>query len=216
MGFFLVIFILSLIFVIYNIVTTMLYSVKSTGYKVLPKRCITERTRRGNGKAVAFCPKCGSDLAGKAFCANCGTSAILWQTYRVPIKGSITAQTLEKHINQFLAENPYISDCRLNVQYQNILMFPLVQLRFRVKYAELNFTLSDTPNNPQFGMAFLYKYRLFGSINYSTEILAQQWLQNNPDSTLISHNGSHIQHYSSRGNFEAHFYNYILFKKRGS
>ncbi len=215
MEFFWILFAFSLIYVIYNIVTTMLYSVKSTSYKALPKRCITQRTRRGNGKAVVFCPKCGSDLVGKPFCAQCGTQAVVRQSYRVPIQGTITAQTLEKHINQFLAENPYINDCRLTVQYTNILLFPFVQLRFRVKYAELSFTLSDTPNNPQFGMAFLYKYRLAGSIGYSTEKLAAHWAKNNPDAILISQNGGHIQHYSNKGNFEAHFYNYIFFQKRG-
>ena len=199
----------------YIIISTMYLSVSSTGRKKLPPMAVTPRTRRGAARAVSFCPKCGTKFESGAFCKNCGTPASVRQTYLVPIKGSMTAQTVEKHINQFLAENPYISDCRLTLRYNSLLMFPFVQLRFRVQFAELSFTVSEKPQKDRFGMAFLYKYRLFGPLGYSNEKLVQQWNQNNPDCTVISYQGSHIQHFSNQGNFEAHYYSYVFFKKRG-
>ena len=215
MEFFWIFFVLVLILAVYSILTTLWFSMTSTLYKKLPAPAVTQQTRRKKAGSVAFCPKCGNPMDGKPFCGFCGTSAALKYSYKVPIKGSITAQELENRLNLFLAENPYIIDCRLSVQYHNWLLFPFVQLRFRVKSAELQYTLSDHPQRHQFGMAFLYKYRLFGTLGYSTEKLANQWLKNNPDSSLISQKGGHIQHFSTKGNFEAHFYNYVLFKREG-
>ena len=215
MEFFYVFFAICLALVLYVIATTLYLSTTSTGPKSLPEISVTSRTRQGNARQAAFCPKCGADLAGKAFCANCGTPAAVRQTYRVPIQGSMTAQNVEKHINQFLAENPYISDCKLNLQYHNWLLFPFVYLRFRVKSAELSFTVSDKPTNIRYGMAFLYKYRLLSTLGYSNEKLVGQWNKNNPDCTVVSYKGSHIQHFSNQGNIEAHFYSYVFFKKRG-
>lgn len=211
MATFIIIFILSL--ALYIFATTMYLSVTSTGPKQLPAMQITSATRRAAGAQVKFCPKCGASFDGHPFCSACGAPAQLRQTYRLPITGSITAQKAEKLVNDFLAQNPYIAECSMKLSYNSILMFPFVQLRFRVKAVELSYTLAEKPQPHRFGMAFLYKYRLFGSIGYSNAKLAKQWADNNRDCTVLSHTGSHIQHFSTRGNFEAHYYSYVFFKK---
>lgn len=194
--------------------TTMYLSATSTGPKTLPPVQVTSQTRRGTAEKVKFCPKCGADFEDKPFCAACGTSAQIRQTFRLPIQGSITAQKAETMVNNFLAQNPYIADCRMKIDYDSILMFPFVQLRFRVKAVELSCVLSDKPQAHRYGMAFLYKYRLFGPIGYNGEKLVAQWAGNNRDCAVISHTGSRIQHFSNQGNFEAHYYQYVFFKKK--
>lgn len=208
-AFIIIIFALAL----YIFVTTMYLSITSTGTKALPEMRITPQTRRAAAEPVKFCPKCGNSFDGHPFCSGCGAPAQLRQTYRLPIEGSITAQKAEAMVNDFLAQNPYIADCRMKLSTNAILMFPFVQLRFRVKSLELSYTLSDKPQPHRYGMAFLYKYRLFGSLGYSNEKLVSQWAANNRDCAVVSHSGSHIQHFSTRGNFEAHFYSYAFFKK---
>jgi len=213
MEFFWIFFSLVLALALYIMGTTLYLSATSTMQTNLPPMQVTPATLQGTSAPVAFCPKCGTAYAqGAAFCAKCGSPKAVRQTWQLPIKGSITAQQAQKQINEFLAQNPYIADCKLDIRYSAILMFPFVQLRFRVKSAQLSFTLAQQPQPWRYGMAFLYKYRLFGSIGYNQQKLVDTWKQNNPRCSVVSHSGSHIQHFSSRGNFEAHFYNYVFFR----
>ena len=131
--------------------------------------------------------------------------------YVFPIRGRMRVQKFEKEFNQWLAENPYITDCKLHLDTRQRLLLPFVACKFVVKHAEITYRVSDT-KQPQHGFAFLYKIRVFGSIGYSSEKLTAQWAENNPDYRIINTHSGHIQHFG-RGGFYAQYYNYMFFKK---
>ena len=213
MEFFWIFFCFVLALALYILVTTLYLSITSTGPITLPPMQVKSTSLRGSAVPVAFCHKCGTAYPeGASFCANCGAPKAIRQTWQLPINGSITAQEAQKQINEFLAQNPFITDCKLDIHYSAILMFPFVQWRFRVNAAQLTFTLGPKPQPWQYGMAFLYKYRLFGPIGYSQQKLVDTWRKSNPRCSVLSYTGSRIQHFSTRGNFEAHYYSYVLFK----
>lgn len=134
------------------------------------------------------------------------------QTYVVPINGKMTAKKFETTINEWFAENPYVCDCKIKLDTKASLLSPFVGYKFFVKNAVIEYSVADRPQNTQYALAFIYKFRLFGPIGYSKEKHVAEWQVNNTDCTVVSAHGGRIQHFGSSG-FFAQYYNYVFFKK---
>ena len=134
------------------------------------------------------------------------------QTYVVPINGKMTAKKFETTINEWFAENPYVCDCKIKLDTKASLLSPFVGYKFFVKNAVIEYSVADRPQNTQYALAFIYKFRLFGPIGYSKEKHVAEWHANNTDCTVVSAHGGRIQHFGSSG-FFAQYYNYVFFKK---
>ena len=183
-----IIFILILAFGVYNAVTTLHFSNVSTKKKVLPERHQTANTIT--------------------------TPTTEKQTYILPISGHITAQKAEKIINEWLAENPYIYNCKLSLEMENLLVSPFVKYKFFVTSAVIEYSVADTPQSHQYGVAFVYKYRFFGMIGgYSGNKVIEEWKNNNADCEIVSTLDGKIQNSVIGGSPWAEYYKYIFFKK---
>ena len=134
------------------------------------------------------------------------------QTYVVPINGKMTAKKFESTINEWFAANPYVCDCKIKLDTKASLLSPFVGYKFFVKNAVIEYSVADRPQNTQYALAFIYKFRLFGPIGYSKEKHVAEWQVNNTDCTVVSAHGGRIQHFGSSG-FFAQYYNYVFFKK---
>lgn len=134
------------------------------------------------------------------------------QTYVVPINGKMSAKKFESTINEWFAENPYVCDCKIKLDTKASLLSPFVGYKFFVKNAVIEYSVADRPQNTQYALAFIYKFRLFGPIGYSKEKHVAEWQVNNTDCTVVSAHGGRIQHFGSSG-FFAQYYNYVFFKK---
>ena len=170
----------------YVVVTTLTLSATSTGKKILPPRQVTANTVRGT--------------AGQRM------------RYVIPIRGMMRAKKFEKLVNEWLAENPYVTDCTLKMETTQLLFDPFVQIKFFVRKAEIEFTVAEEAQRAQYGFAFLYKFRFFGPIGYSEKKHVAAFTANNPDCQVVSSRGGRIQHFGSNG-FFAEYYNYLFFKK---
>ena len=133
-------------------------------------------------------------------------------TFVVPINGKMTAKKFETTVNEWLAENPYVYDCKIKLDTKASLLSPFVGYKFFVKNAVIEYSVADHPQNSQYALAFIYKFRLFGPIGYSKEKHVAEWQVNNTDCSVISTHGGRIQHFGSSG-FFAQYYNYVFFKK---
>ncbi len=199
--------------VVYIIVTTILLSKTSMGKKKLPGLKETENTVKVAAADRTHCPKCGKEYGEASFCTECGISKSVKNQYVVPINKRITAQKFEKMINAWLAENPYIYNCKIKLNTRQSVFIPFVGYKFFIKNAVLEFNVADKPQNHQYGFAFLYKFRLFGPLGYNTDKHVAQWNKNNPDCKVVSSHGGRIQHWDNKGGFYAQYYNYVFFKK---
>ena len=170
----------------YIIVTALQLSVTSTKKKILPAQKQTANT-------IVTAP---TDR----------------NTYIVPINGKITAHKAETIINEWLAENPFVYDCKLNLETKSSLLSPFVKHKFFVKNAVIEYSVADRPQQHQYGLAFIYKFRFFGPIGYGTENHIAEWQANNTDCQVVSSKGGRIQHFGTSG-FWAQYYNYVFFKK---
>ncbi len=197
----------------YDIVTTFHLSSASMKKKELPSRKQTANTITTPLPDIKACPKCGKEYGESTFCPDCGTSKKVKSTYIVPINKKMTAQKFEKLVNEWLAENPYAHNCKIKLDTKASLILPFVNYKFFVKSAVIEYNVADEPQNHQYGLAFIYKFRLFGPIGYSKEKHVAEWQENNPDCTVISTHGGRIQHFDNQGGFWAQYYNYVFFKK---
>lgn len=136
------------------------------------------------------------------------------KTYVVPINGRMTVQKAEKLINEWLAENPYIYNCKLKLETENSLISPFIKYKFFITEAVIEYSVADSLQACQYGLAFIYKYRFFGPIGYNEKKHVAEWQANNTDCQIISSRGGHIQHLHNGGLAWAQYYNYIFFKKR--
>ncbi|MBR6510074.1 MAG: hypothetical protein IKT38_05665 [Clostridia bacterium] len=212
-GFFALIWLLAIGILLYQIVTIVSLSKKSMGARVLPEIKETERTVRQGMPDKTVCPKCQTPFGEGEFCATCGISKKTKNVYVVPINKRMTAQNFEKYINEWLAENPYACNVKLNVDTHQSLFLPFVKYKFFVKKASIEFDVSNTPSKNQYGFAFLYKFRLFGPIGYSGEKHLAEWKKNNPEAMVVSNRSGRIQHFGSQSGFYAQYYNYVFYKK---
>ena len=188
-------------------------SVTSMQQKSLPEVRHTSNTVTTPMPTRQYCMKCGKVYGSADFCPKCGSSKAVPNTYEIPISGQMTAQKLETVVNEWLAENPYAYDCKLKLETKSSLLIPFVQYKFFVKKAEIEFSVADHPQNHQYGLAFIYQFRLFGPIGYSTEKHVAQWHSNNQDCQIVSTHGGRIQHFGTNSGFWAQYYNYVFFKK---
>lgn len=133
-------------------------------------------------------------------------------TFVVPINSRMTAKKFETTVNEWFAENPYVYDCKIKLDTKATLLSPFVGYKFFVKNAVIEYSVADRPQNSQYALAFIYKFRLFGPIGYSKEKHVAEWQANNTDCSVISTHGGRIQHFGSSG-FFAQYYNYVFFKK---
>ena len=198
---------------LYSIISMLHLSSTSMKYKELPPRVQTAHTVTAPVPDLQFCPKCGKPFGEATFCSTCGVSKKGKNTYVVPIDKRMTAQKLEQTVNEWLAQNPYIYDCRITLDTKSSLFMPFVGYKFFVKSAVLEYTVADRPQNHRFGLAFIYKFRLFGPLGYNKEKHVGEWNKNNPDSQVISTHGNYIQHLDNKGGFWAQYYNYVFFKR---
>lgn len=181
-----IIFIPFFALLIYIIATTLHLSVTSTKKKELPVQRQTANTIT--------------------------TATANKQTYVVPINGKMTAQKAETLINEWFAENPFVYDCRLNLETKASLISPFVKHKFYVKNAVIEYSVADVAQPHQYGMAFIYKFRFFGPIGYSQQKHVAEWQSNNADCEVLSAQGSRIQHFGQSG-FWSQYYNFVFFKK---
>lgn len=130
----------------------------------------------------------------------------------IPIHGKQTAQQFVKELNQWLAENPFITDCSINLTIKTSLLSPFVTRKFFVKKATISYRIGQQPNALRYGTAFLYKLRFFGSLGYDDEKLLEEWKHNNPDCHVLSTRAGHTRHIGKQGVF-AHYYDYVFFTK---
>ena len=200
-------------FGIYCLVTMFVLSSKSMGCRQLPTRKRTINTLTAPMPDKQVCPKCGHVFGQEAFCPTCGSAKKTPTVFEVPIQGKMTAQKLEQYLNDWLAENPYIYNCQIQLDFRNSLLSPLVGHKFFVKKATITCQVSDKPQAHQYGFAFLYRFRFFGPIGYNEEKHVAQWKANNPHCQVLWHRGGHIQHFSNQGSFYAQYYNYVLYQK---
>ena len=201
-----------LAFGIYLFSRMMKMSSTSMKKRELPARQETENTVKVPVAPYTTCPKCGKEFGDSEFCPVCGTAKQRKNVYTFAIEKPMPAQKFEEMANQWLAENPYIYDCKLRIDYKSSLLSPLVDKKFFINKASIEFFVADQPRQEQYGFAFLYKFRLFGPIGYNNEKHVEEWKQNNPDSTVISQRGGRIQHFGSNGGFYAQYYTYVFFK----
>ena len=206
-------FFLILIFVIFVWVSTFHLSRTSMRMRILPMRCRTSNTVIAPAPARKICPKCGRPFGESNFCPECGVSKFVQNTFVFPIDGKTTAQKFETQFNQWLAENPYIYNCKLSLDTHQSLIRPFVQHKFFIKKAVLTFSVSDKPVAHQYAFAFAYKFRLFGPIGYNEDKLIAKWQANNPGAKVISSKGGRIQHWDSNGGIYAQYYGYIFYQK---
>ena len=200
-------------FGIYCIVDMFVLSSKSMDTRQLPSRKRTVNTITAPMPDKKVCTRCGRPFGEEAFCPTCGVPKKTPTVFEVPIQGKMTAQKLEQYLNDWLAENPYIYDCQIQLDYRTSLLSPLVGYKFFVKKAIITCQVSDKPQAHQYGFAFLYRFRFFGPIGYNEEKHVAQWNANNPNCQVLWHKGSHIQHFDNQGGFYAQYYNYVLYKK---
>ena len=197
----------------YSFLSILILSKTSMSTKKLPVVRETAATIKTPSAIMNNCPKCGKAFDGGAFCSSCGTSSKSRGKYIVPINGKITAQKFEVLVNEWLSQNPYIYDCKISLNTKQSLLIPFVGYKFFVKNATIEYSVADQPQKRRYGFAFLYKFRLFGPIGYSSEKHVAQWLQKNSGCKVISHTGGRIQHLGSKSGFYAQYYNYVFFEK---
>lgn len=152
-------------------------------------------------------------LPPKKQTANTVKTVSVNNIYVLPIDKKITAQKCEELINRWLAENPYAYNCTLKLDTKASLFSPFVNYKFFVKKAVIEYSIANTVQEHQYGMAFIYKFRLFGPIGYNTDKHISQWSENNHDCKILSHHGGRIQHFGTHSGFWAQYYNYLFFKK---
>ena len=198
---------------IYIIVTMVYFSRTTMGKRELPPMQLTPNTVTAGAPASRFCARCGQEFGNANFCACCGTPRVSKSTYVLPIDGKISAQECEKMVNRWFAENPYVCNCTIKLETKQSLFNPFVFWKFKVKRAVIEYSVASQPQSQQYGLAFLYKLRVFGPIGYSSEKQVAKWLENNPGCQVVTTHGGHLQHWDSNGGFYAQYYNYVLFKK---
>ena len=211
--FFIPFFAFVLALAIYIWITTAHLHKTSIRTRILPKRCCTGNTITKGAPPRTACPKCGAPYGESNFCAKCGTSKFVKSTFQFPINRSITVQNFETQLNQWLAENPYIYDCRLSLETKQKLYHPFVQNKFVIKKAILTFSVADKPVPRQYGFAFAYQFRMFGTFGFSHEKLIAKWEKNNPAVRIVNTQGGHIEHVGSQTGFTAEFYGYIFYEQ---
>ncbi|MBQ7302514.1 MAG: hypothetical protein IJW89_02920 [Clostridia bacterium] len=202
----------SVAFIVFVTVSTQKLSSQSMKTKELPEMEQTPATMVPTA-ALTFCTHCGKPFDGKSFCTQCGAARGEKGVYEVPTDGGMRAKDFEEAVNQWLAQNPYVADCRISIKTHNSLISPFVQRKFYVEKATIEYTLSDTPRQHKLGVAFIYKFRMFGPIGYNEKKHVEEWKENNPDCKVISTHGGHLQHFGTRSGFYAQYYNYVLFRK---
>jgi hypothetical protein len=212
-AFFVPFFVLVLALVIYVMITTAHLHRTSIRPRTLPARCRTGNTITKGAAPRTACPKCGEPYGESNFCPKCGSSKFVKTTFQFPIHRSITAQKFETQLNQWLAENPYIYDCKLSLDTKQRLFHSFVQNKFMIKKATLTFSVSDKPVAHQYGFAFVYHYHLFGTLGYNHDKLIAKWEKNNPTAQVISSQGGHIEHMGSQSGWYAEYYGYIFYQK---
>lgn len=212
-AFFVPFFVLVLALVIYVWITTAHLHKTSVRARILPARCCTGNTITKGLPPRTTCPKCGIQYGESNFCPQCGTSKFVKTTFQFPINRSITAQKFETQLNQWLAENPYIYDCTLRLETKQKLYYPFVQNKFVIKKATLTFSVADRPVAQQYGFAFAYQFRMFGTLGYNHDKLIAKWQKNNPDAKVVCTQGGHIEHIGSQSGWYAEYYGYIFYQK---
>lgn len=130
----------------------------------------------------------------------------------IPIHGAQTAQQFIKDLNRWLAENPFITDCRINLTLKTSLISPFVARKFFVRTATVTYRIANQPNPRRYAAAFLYKLRPFGSVGYDNARLTEEWKDNNPECQILSTYGGHTQRVGKLGIF-AQYYDYVFFTK---
>lgn len=211
--FFVPFFALVLVLVVYVWITTAHLHKTSVRTRVLPARCRTGNTITKGEPPRTACPKCGTPYGESNFCPKCGTGKIAKSVFQFPIDRSISVQKFETQLNQWLAENPYIYDCKLSLETKQKLYHLFVHNKFVVKKAVLTFSVADKPVAQQYGFAFAYQFRMFGPFGYSHEKLVAKWEKNNPGARVVNTQGGHIEHIGSQSGISAEYYGYIFYQK---
>ena len=196
------------------LVGLIVFSIISMGNKTLPERKVTINTLRVPSPQLTHCPNCGNPIGNGNFCSICGTSRNHKEHLQLTTKGYMSARKFEKVLNEWLAENPYVTDVKLNLESNAFIFSPIVTHRIFVKNAVIEYRVDNKPQNHQYGMAFAYNCRVFGSIGYSYKKHIAKWNKHNADCTIVSTHGTgRVQHWSNQGDIHAEYFSFILFKK---
>ena len=207
-----VFFVTLLALAVYLLVSMFHWSRTTMGKKELPP-VATAPIAPAPAAQHAVCPKCGRTFEGGNFCETCGTAKVARHTYTLPIEGKITAFRCEELVNRWFAEHPYATDCTIKLETKQSLIIPFISRKFWVKNAVISYRVAEQPQPRQYGLAFLYKFRVFGPIGYSGQKQVSQWLESNPGCRVVSTHGGRIQHWDNKGGIYAQYYNYVLFSK---
>ncbi len=197
---------------IYNTISMLALSAKGTQKKVLPHPRTTNRTDTIPTPVAETCVKCGTSFNGANYCPNCGESNSVYKEYTFDISKRMPVHKFEEMINLWLAENPYIYGCKLDLDTKQSLWSILPKRRFFVKKATIKYLVADKPQKSQYGFAFAYKLKIF-TLRYSYEKFIDAWKQNNPDCEIKSKDTGRIHHWDSNGSSYSQYYSYIFFKK---
>ena len=190
------------------------FSSLAMGNKILPQRKITSETKVVPSSNSAYCPHCGKPFSDGDFCSVCGTSKVRKERLELSTNGRMSATKFEKALNNWLAENPYVTDVKLNMETGTSFISFMTHNRICVRDAVIEYRVDSKPQNYQYGVAFAYNCRMFGSLGYSYKKHIEKWSRNNADCAIVSTHGSgRIQHWSNNGDFHAEYYSFILFKK---
>lgn len=160
------------------------------------------------------CPKCGSRYPeGKDFCIECGQPKGLKKT--LTMDGRVKARDLAPYLNQWLAENPYLYEVRLDGQPHFLINdFDRVG---QVSYSQvaLSYKVAQEPQEYHYGVQYLYAYRATFSWKQiqesSAQIMVMDWEHANPHVEVVDFVGGKT-HCSENGTY--HLYALVVFRTK--
>ena len=166
--------------------------------------------------AQTHCPKCGSAYTeGKDFCIECGQPKGVKKTLRMD--GRIKALDLAQYLNNWLAENPYLTQVRLDGQPHFLANdFDRVgQVSF--SQVALSYQVEQEQQSRTYGVQYLYTYR--ATFNWrqvqqsSAQAMVMQWENANPDVEVVDFVGGKT-HCSENGTY--HLYALVVFRRKAA
>ncbi len=195
------------------IIQMVVFTKRSMGKKNLPTIKTGPNTLTVPTYPSDYCPRCGKFFGNGNFCSTCGSPKLPMECWEIPIEGRMRSTDFERCFNNWLAENPYVTDLKLHLETKTSMGAIIHSKKVMVERAYIEYRVDSVPHNYQYGIAFVYKCRLFANLGYNYEKLFYDWNVNNMDCSIIStHSTGKFIHWGNSNYTEYH--SFILFKKQ--
>lgn len=182
---------------------------------VLPPRRTGANTVKPAGEEKV-CPACGTPYTeGKDFCLECGRKKGI--RHSKSMNGRIKAVEVAKYLNNWLAENPYLYDIKLDCRTHFLINdFDRVG-QVSVSDVSLSYCVAQQEQPEQYGVVYLYSYRATMNfrqvMNVTCAALVGQWQMLHQDVDVVDWSGGKT---NCMENGTYHLYALVVYRKKAA